>query len=55
MPKRPNGPIWPKRPLGGNREEATTNASTGCFLMGVTGPGISLEGDALTGSVSDDP
>lgn len=29
--------------------------SMGCFLIGVTGPGISKDGDALIGSVSDDP
>ena len=29
--------------------------SMGCFLIGVTGPGISKNGDALIGSVSDDP
>ncbi|NGX58512.1 MAG: hypothetical protein K940chlam3_01419, partial [Chlamydiae bacterium] len=28
---------------------------TGCFLIGVTGPGFSKNGDALLGSVSDDP
>ena len=27
----------------------------GCFLMGVTGPGITADGEALIGSVSDDP
>jgi hypothetical protein len=27
----------------------------GCFLIGVTGPGISASGEALIGSVSDDP
>ena len=29
--------------------------SMGCFLIGITGPGISEKGDALIGSVSDDP
>lgn len=29
--------------------------SMGCFLMGVTGPGITANGEALIGSVSDDP
>ena len=29
--------------------------SMGCFLMGVTGPGVSVNGEALIGSVSDDP
>ena len=32
-----------------------TNGSMGCFLMGVTGPGITASGEALIGSVSDDP
>ncbi|MCZ6480970.1 MAG: carcinine hydrolase/isopenicillin-N N-acyltransferase family protein [candidate division NC10 bacterium] len=32
-----------------------THASMGCFLIGVTGPGFSANGDALIGSVSDDP
>ena len=32
-----------------------TDHLTGCFLMGVTGPGISANGEALIGSVSDDP
>ena len=27
----------------------------GCFLIGVTGPGITKNGDAFIGSVSDDP
>ena len=27
----------------------------GCFLIGVTGPGVSANGEALIGSVSDDP
>jgi len=31
------------------------HASIGCFLIGVTGPGISSNGEALIGSVSDDP
>ncbi len=30
-------------------------AAMGCFLIGVTGPGFSANGDALIGSVSDDP
>lgn len=30
-------------------------SSTGCFLIGVTGPGITANGEALIGSVSDDP
>jgi hypothetical protein len=29
--------------------------SMGCFLIGVTGPGVSARGEALIGSVSDDP
>jgi hypothetical protein len=32
-----------------------THLSMGCFLIGVTGPGVSAHGDALIGSVSDDP
>ena len=32
-----------------------THTSMGCFLIGVTGPGFSANGDALIGSVSDDP
>jgi hypothetical protein len=32
-----------------------THVSTGCFLIGVTGPGVSLNGEALIESVSDDP
>ena len=32
-----------------------THASIGCFLIGVTGLGISSNGEALIGSVSDDP
>jgi len=31
------------------------NKPTGCFLIGVTGPGVSTSGEALIGSVSDDP
>jgi hypothetical protein len=27
----------------------------GCFLIGVTGPGVSAQGEAIIGSVSDDP
>ena len=27
----------------------------GCFLIGITGKGVSKEGDALLGSVSDNP
>ncbi len=27
----------------------------GCFLIGVTGPGVSAHGQAIIGSVSDDP
>jgi hypothetical protein len=32
-----------------------THLSMGCFLIGVTGPGVSAHGEALIGSVSDDP
>lgn len=32
-----------------------TQISMGCFLIGVTGPGFSSNGEALIGSVSDDP
>lgn len=32
-----------------------TGGSMGCFLMGVTGRGVSANGEALIGSVSDDP
>ena len=32
-----------------------THLSAGCFLIGVTGPGFSATGEALIGSVSDDP
>jgi hypothetical protein len=32
-----------------------THLSMGCFLIGVTGPGVSAHGDAIIGSVSDDP
>ncbi|MFC1835906.1 carcinine hydrolase/isopenicillin-N N-acyltransferase family protein [Thermodesulfobacteriota bacterium] len=32
-----------------------TLSTTGCFLIGVTGPGITASGEALIGSVSDDP
>ncbi len=31
------------------------NRSMGCFLMGATGPGVTASGEALIGSVSDDP
>ena len=32
-----------------------SHQNVGCFLIGVTGPGFSIRGDALLGSVSDDP
>ncbi|MBW1850945.1 MAG: hypothetical protein JRF52_04895 [Deltaproteobacteria bacterium] len=32
-----------------------TYGSIGCFLIGVTGPGVGANGEALIGSVSDDP
>ncbi len=32
-----------------------THPSIGCFLIGVTGPGAGANGEALIGSVSDDP
>jgi acyl-CoA:6-aminopenicillanic acid acyl transferase len=36
-------------------EEKMTHAPMGCFLIGVTGPGFNPNGEALIGSVSDDP
>jgi Acyl-coenzyme A:6-aminopenicillanic acid acyl-transferase len=41
-----------RRPKG---KKSMAPKSTGCFLIGVTGPGITAQGDALLGSVSDDP
>ena len=32
-----------------------TRKQTGCFLIGATGPGVTTTGEALIGSVSDDP
>ena len=32
-----------------------TRSASGCFLIGATGPGITTTGEALIGSVSDDP
>ncbi|MEM8680612.1 MAG: hypothetical protein AAGF97_14790, partial [Planctomycetota bacterium] len=32
-----------------------TRKGMGCFLIGATGDGITVKGDALLGSVSDDP
>ncbi|MEJ2717499.1 MAG: carcinine hydrolase/isopenicillin-N N-acyltransferase family protein [Deltaproteobacteria bacterium] len=32
-----------------------THSAIGCFLIGVTGPGVTANGEALIGSVSDDP
>jgi len=39
----------------GEGKEKMTNVAMGCFLIGVTGPGVSAHGEALIGSVSDDP
>lgn len=39
----------------GEGEIEMTPSSMGCFLIGVTGPGITENGEALIGSVSDDP
>lgn len=37
-------------------EEAnSTRHASGCFLIGATGPGVTATGEALIGSVSDDP
>ncbi len=37
------------------RIKPMTRKSMGCFLIGVSGPGFSANGEALLGSVSDDP
>jgi hypothetical protein len=42
-------------PIGCEEESKMTRCATGCFLIGVTGVGITANGEALIGSVSDDP